>query len=501
MEVMDTSIANVALPHIAGGLGASVDEATWVLTSYLVSNAIVLPMSAWFSTMLGRKRYYMMSVALFTVGSLLSGLAPSLGTLILFRVLQGAGGGGLQPSEQAILADTFPPEGLGMAFSIYGMAVVVAPAIGPTLGGWITDNYDWRWIFFINIPIGVFSLLLTSRMIQDPPHLVRESKRTRRQGIRMDFVGMALLALTFGPLEVVLDKGEEENWFQSHLILAFAAIAAAAFVIGVTWELYQEHPIVDLRLFKKRSFATSALLMFVLGSMLYGTTTLLPEYAQELMGYTAELAGKMLSPGALLMMVMMPLTGFLMQRVDTRWLIAFGLLMLSASLYHMSGVDLQISWRNAMMLRVYQSIALSFLFVPINTVSYADMKPEERNQVSALINLMRNMGGDVGISLTGAMVTSREQYHQALLAQSATSYNPQMQTSVQNLANRLVPAGLSAPDALHRAYGLIYAGLQSQAQTLAYIDTFWVMAVTALCLIPLVFLLKRSGRGKVPLAE
>ena len=501
MEVLDTSIANVALPHIAGSLGASVDEATWVLTSYLVSNAIVLPMSAWLSTMIGRKRYYMMSVALFTASSLLCGLAPSLGMLIVFRVLQGVGGGGLQPSEQAVLADTFAPERFGLAFSIYGMAVVVAPAIGPTLGGWITDNYDWCWIFFINIPIGIISLILTYRMIQDPPHLVRARRRARRQGMRLDFVGIALLALTFGPLEVVLDKGEEDNWFQSHLILAFAAISAAAFVIGIGWELYQEHPIVNLRLFKNRSFAESALMMFMVGAMLYGTTTLLPEFVQELMGYTAELAGTMLSPGALLMMVTMPVTGFLLQRLNARWLIGFGLLVLSAALYHMSAIDLEISWWNAMMLRTYQAMALSFLFVPINALSYVGVKPEQNNQGSGLINLMRNVGGDVGISLTGAMVTNRAQVHQALLAQSATSYNPQMQTSLQNLASTLMPAGLSASDAMHQAYARIYAGLQVQAQTLAYIDTFWVLAVIALCLTPLVFLLKRVEPGEAPLGH
>ena len=330
MEVLDTSIANVALPHIAGALSASVDESTWVLTSYLVSNAIVLPMSAWLSTRVGRKRFYMSCVALFTVSSFLCGIAPSLGMLIFFRVLQGAGGGGLQPSEQSILADTFSPAQRGMAFAIYGMAVVLAPAIGPTLGGWITDNYEWRWIFFINIPVGIISMILTHRMIQDPPHLVREQQRVRRQGMRIDFIGLALLALAFGPLQVVLDKGEEDNWFQSHFIVAFAAIAAIAFVVGIIWELYQEHPIVNLRLYKNRNFAIASLLMFAFGFMLYGTTVLLPEFVQLLMGYTAELAGTILSPGALLIIALMPLVGILIARVDARWVLAFGFLVLSA---------------------------------------------------------------------------------------------------------------------------------------------------------------------------
>jgi MFS transporter, DHA2 family, multidrug resistance protein len=497
MEALDTSIANVALPHIAGALSASVDESTWVLTSYLVSNAIVLPMSAWLSTMLGRKRFYMSCVALFTVTSLLCGLAPSLATLIVFRVLQGAGGGGLQPSEQSILADTFAPEQRGMAFGIYGMAIVVAPVLGPTLGGWITDNYDWRWIFFINIPVGITSLLLTHRMIQDPPNLVRERQRARRQGIRIDFLGLALLALAFGPLQVMLDKGEEDAWFQSHFIVALATVAAIAFVAGIIWELYQKQPIVDLRLFKNRSFAISSLLMFAMGYLLYSTTVLLPQFVQVLMGYTSELAGTMLSPGGLLLMAFMPIVGFLVARVDARWLIAFGFLTLSASLYHMTGIDLEISWSHAMMLRVYQSIGLAFLFVPINTAAYVGVKPEQNNQVSALMNLMRNIGASMGISLTGAMVTERAQFHQAQLAQNATSYSLNMQSSLQNLTNTLVPAGLSAPDALHQAYGRIYAGLQIQAQTLAYIDTFWMLATIALCLIPLLFLLKRAEPGEV----
>jgi MFS transporter, DHA2 family, multidrug resistance protein len=497
MEALDTSIANVALPHIAGALSASVDESTWVLTSYLVSNAIVLPMSAWLSTMLGRKRFYMSCVALFTVTSLLCGLAPSLATLIVFRVLQGAGGGGLQPSEQSILADTFAPEQRGMAFGIYGMAIVVAPVLGPTLGGWITDNYNWRWIFFINIPVGITSLLLTHRMIQDPPNLVRERQRARRQGIRIDFLGLALLALAFGPLQVMLDKGEEDAWFQSHFIVALATVAAIAFVAGIIWELYQKQPIVDLRLFKNRSFAISSLLMFAMGYLLYSTTVLLPQFVQVLMGYTAELAGTMLSPGGLLLMAFMPIVGFLVARVDARWLIAFGFLTLSASLYHMTGIDLEISWSHAMMLRVYQSIGLAFLFVPINTAAYVGVKPEQNNQVSALMNLMRNIGASMGISLTGAMVTERAQFHQAQLAQSATSYSLNMQSSLQNLTNTLVPAGLSAPDALHQAYGRIYAGLQIQAQTLAYIDTFWMLATIALCLIPLLFLLKRAEPGEM----
>jgi DHA2 family multidrug resistance protein len=501
MEVLDTSIANVALPHIAGALSSSIDEGTWVLTSYLVSNAIILPMSAWLSTRMGRKRFYMSCVAVFTASSFLCGLAPSLGTLIAFRVLQGAGGGGLQPSEQAILADTFPPARRGMAFAIYGMAIVVAPVLGPTLGGWITDNYNWRWIFFINIPVGIASLLLTHRMIQDPPHLVRERQLARRRRVRIDLMGMALLALTFGPLQILLDKGEEDDWFQSHFIVALAAISAAALIVGIIWELYQKHPIVELRLYKNRSFVASSILMFALGFMLYATTVLLPQFVQSLMGYTAQLAGTMLSPGGLVIIALMPLVGFLVGRIDARWLIAFGFLALSVSLYHMTGIDLQISWWDAMMLRSYQSIALAFLFVPINTVAYVGMKPEQNNQVSALVNLMRNIGASVGISLTGAMVTERAQFHQGQLAQRATAYSSNTHAALQNLAAKLQPAGLSAADAMHQAYGRIYVALQLQAQTLAYIDTFWTLAAVSLCIIPLLLLVKRLEPGAAPVAH
>ncbi len=496
MEVLDTSIANVALPHIAGGLSATYDESTWVLTSYLVSNAIVLPMSAWFSTIIGRKRFYMGCVALFTISSFLCGLAPSLTMLIVFRVLQGAGGGGLQPSEQSILADTFSEQERGMAFAVYGMAIVLAPAIGPTLGGWITDNYDWRWIFFINIPIGIISLLLSYRMIEDPPHLVRERQLARRRGVPIDFLGIALLALTFGPLQVVLDKGEEDNWFASHLIVALAVIAALALLIGIVWELHHKHPIVNLRLFTNRSFATSAVMMFALGVVLYGTTVLLPQFAQELMGYTAEEAGMMLSPGGLVIICLLPFVGYLLSHVDARWVIGFGFVSIAAALYHMTGINLEMSWNHMMMLRVYQSIGLAFLFVPINTVSYAGVAPEQNNQVSGMMNLMRNIGGSVGISLTEVMVTNFAQGHQHFLVQSASMYSPKMRAAVAGLAQTLHQAGASTADATLQAYGVIYQALMAQAQTLAYIDTFWILAVVALCLLPLIFLLQRVEPGK-----
>src|SRR4030088_1093298 len=343
MEVLDTSIANVALPHIAGNLSAGRDESTWVLTSYLVSNAIVLPLSGWLSSIMGRKRFYMCCVALFTISSALCGFAPNLPMLIVFRVLQGAGGGGLQPSEQAILADTFPPAKRGMAFAVYGVAVVMAPAIGPTLGGWITDNFSWRWIFFVNIPVGILSLLLTSRLIQDPPYL----KRRKLSETKIDYIGLGFVALGLGALQIVLDKGQRDDWFESPFILWLTVISAASLIFVVFWEWYQKDPIIDLHLFKEGTFATANFLMFMLGFALLGSTLLLPLFMQTLLGYTAERSGMALSPGGFTIMVLLPLVGFLLSRYSPRWLLLFGLVILSFSLFHMTNFDLQVDFRTA----------------------------------------------------------------------------------------------------------------------------------------------------------
>src|SRR3979490_3136018 len=325
MEVLDTSIANVALPHIAGSLSAGTDESTWVLTSYLVSNAIVLPLSVWLSSIVGRKRFYMSCVALFTISSDLCGFAPNLPMLIVFRVLQGAGGGGLQPSEQAILADTFPPAKRGMAFAVYGAAVIMAPAIGPTLGGWITDNFSWRWIFFVNIPVGILSLMLTSRLIQDPP----EFRRRKWSETQIDYMGLGLIAVGLGALQIVLDKGQREDWFESQFIVVLTVVSPAALIFAVIWEWRHKDPIVELHLYKERTFATANFLMFMLGFALLGSTLLLPLFMQTLLGYTAERSGMALSPGGFTIMVIMPIVGFLLSRYSPRYLMMFGMTVLS----------------------------------------------------------------------------------------------------------------------------------------------------------------------------
>jgi MFS transporter, DHA2 family, multidrug resistance protein len=491
MEVLDTSIANVALPHIAGSLSAGQDESTWVLTSYLVSNAIVLPLSGWLSSIIGRKNFYMGCVALFTVSSFLCGLAPNLPTLILCRILQGAGGGGLQPSEQAILADTFPPAKRGMAFAVYGMAVVTAPAIGPTLGGWITDNFSWRWIFFINIPVGILSILLTSRLIQDPPYF----KRRKLSETRIDYVGLGFVALGLGALQIVLDKGQRDDWFESNFILTLSVIAVSALIFVVIWEWRHKDPIIDLHLFKDRTFGVSNLLMFMLGFALLGSTLLLPLFSQTLLGYTAEQAGLALMPGGLTIILLLPLVGFLLSRYSPRWLLLFGLCMLSASLFHMTGFDLDMDFRTVATARVVQAAGMAFLFVPINTAAYAFLPRDKNNAASGLMNLARNIGGSVGISVVTTMLDRRTQLHLTNLSSNLSLTNPALRNSIQGASNAMRTHGASAAGATQQAYGLIQAQVIRQATMLSYIDCFWFLGVAILLMVPMVFLMKKSSPG------
>jgi MFS transporter, DHA2 family, multidrug resistance protein len=490
MEVLDTSIANVALPHIAGSLSAGQDESTWVLTSYLVSNAIVLPLSGWLSSIVGRKRFYMGCVALFTVSSFLCGLAPNLAMLIIFRILQGAGGGGLQPSEQAILADTFEPAKRGMAFAVYGIAVVMAPAIGPTLGGWITDNFTWRWIFFINIPVGILSLLLTSRLIQDPPYL----KRRKLSETRIDYTGLGFVALGLGTLQVILDKGQREDWFESNFIVALAVISAASLIFVIFWEWHHKEPIIDLHLFRERSFATANFLMFMLGFALLGSTLLLPLFMQTLLGYTAERSGLALMPGGFAIMLCMPFVGFLLSRYSPRYLMMFGLSMLSFSLFHMTTFDLSVDFHTVMMARVYQAIGLAFLFVPINTAAYSGLPRDKNNAASGLMNLARNIGGSVGISFVTTGLARRAQVHQAQLVEKLNAANPQFQSALRGMAGVFSGAGPGSGgnSAQQHAYAMIQGNVIRQSTMLAYIDNFWVLGVVIGCLIPCVFLIKKT---------
>jgi MFS transporter, DHA2 family, multidrug resistance protein len=509
MEVLDTSIANVALPHIGGSLGASQDEATWVLTSYLVANAIILPASSYLTTFIGRKKFYMICVVLFGISSMLCGLAPSLPLLIFFRVLQGAGGGGLAPSEQAILADTFSPKERGQAFALYGLAVVVAPAIGPTLGGYITDNYNWRWIFFINVPIAIVSLFLTSRLVEDPPHVTREVAESKKRGLNLDFMGFGLLAIGFGSLEFVLDKGQEDDWFGSRIITAFIIMSATALITLIFWELYQirikNRPILNLTLFKRKTFAVPFTLMFVLGFCLYGTTVLIPQMVQTLLGYTASLAGLVISPGGVCIVCMMPIVGILIGKVDPRWLICYGFSIMALSMVFMHTLSLDSSFKYIMWLRVFQASGLAFLFIPINTISYTGVARSENNDVSGLTNLARNIGGSTGTAFVATMLSRRSQAHEAYMVRDLTPGSPGFDNQVRGLMGNFHGGPPSAGGAfggnashisgIHAAQGFIYNQLHRQSAMLAYMDIISAFAVFCFLMIPLVLLI---GKIKPP---
>jgi DHA2 family multidrug resistance protein len=496
MEVLDTSIANVALPHMAGSLGASQDEATWVLTSYLVSSAIVLPISGWLATRFGRKRFYMSCVVMFTICSVLCGLSTSLGMLIFFRVLQGVGGGGLAPSEQAILADTFPIAKRGQAFAVYGMAVVVAPAIGPTLGGWLTDNMSWHWIFFINVPVGLLSLFLSQRMVEDPPYLAQERAKIKR----VDTMGLGLVAVGVGCLEFVLDKGQEKDWFSSHMITGFALLAAVLLIFFVWWEWHHEDPIVDLKLLKNRNFGTAVFLQFILGMVLFGTTVLIPQFLQVLLGYTAERAGLALSPAGFLMMLMMPISGRLIGKMDPRLLVAIGYLITAIGVHNLTRLDLDVDFTTVVLWRMFQVCGLAFIFIPISTLNYVGVPREKNNQISSFSNFARNMGGSVGTAMLTTFLQRTQQTHQSTLATHVSASNPAYSDFLARTQTALIQSGMSASAAAQMAVGDAYRQMQLQAQMLSYQNAFWMLSVIVLCLVPLPFVMRKPPKfAKKPL--
>jgi MFS transporter, DHA2 family, multidrug resistance protein len=489
MEVLDSSIANVALPHIAGTLGASTEESTWVITSYLVSSAIVLPMSGWLSNMIGRKRFYMSCVAIFTISSFLCALAPSLPLLILCRILQGAGGGGLQPSEQAILADTFSAKQRGMAFAMYGMAVVVAPAIGPTLGGWITDNYSWHWIFLINVPIGIVSLLLTQRVVQDPAYL----RNMVRSNIRVDFIGISLIVVGVGFLQYVLDKGQENDWFSSRIILASLIIAIVALVALVIRELTHENPIMDLRLLGKRNFATAVTFSFILGMVLNGSTILLPQFLQNDLGYTAQQAGMALSPGGIALAFMMPVAGILATKFDPRVIIAIGFALTSFGLFHVTNIYLGVSFSTMVTYRVIQVIGIPLIFIPISTLNYVGVPRNKFNQVSGISNFMRNIGGAIGVSMLNNFITRQGQVHRTTLTAHTNHANPFFERQLNAMTQNFIAMGAGASEASHRAMAQLSAQVDLQANVLGFANSFWVLGLLVMFLIPLPFFMRRPS--------
>ncbi len=488
MEVLDTSIANVALPHIAGSLGATSDESTWVLTSYLVSNAIVLPLTGWLVSLVGRKRFFILCISLFTASSLLCGIAPTLVVLLLSRVIQGVGGGGMQPLAQAILADTFPPEKRGLAFSVYAITAIVAPAIGPTLGGWITDNYTWRWIFLLNLPVGLLALFLVYRFVEDPPFL----KRTTLKEGRIDYWGFGLLAVGVATLQIVLDKGQEDDWFGSNFIVMLTIIAVVSLVGLVFWELSVKDPILDIRLFGHFNFATSSLMMLMVGGISFSTTVLMPQFLQSLMGYTAESAGIVLSAAAIILLIELPLVGRLTAKIQARYLMAFGWGMLTLAMFFSTRrLDLDISFSSATWLRIAQYVPMGFIFIPVTMVAYLGLPQEKSNSVAGLINFVRNMGSSIGTSAVTTILARRAQVHQVMLSSYTSLSIPQFKASTTALAAQLKEAG--AGQSQTAAYARIYQTMKDQASTLSYIDTFWLLGIATGIMFVLSFFLKKNN--------
>ncbi len=492
MEVLDTAIANVSLLNIGGALSVSPDEATWIVTSYLVANAIVIPISGWLADTIGRKRYYMLSVALFTGASLLCGLAPNINVLILARILQGIGGGGLAPSEQSILADTFPPSKRGAAFAAYALVVVVAPTLGPTLGGWITDNFSWHWIFLINVPVGVASLFLVQHFMVDPPVLERERRAKLSGGLRVDYVGFALVALGLGCLELTLDRGLREDWFASSTIVATTAIAVTSLVALVIWELNHKDPIVNLRLFANRNFTITVMVMLVIGVVLYGSTQLIPQFLQQVLGYTATQAGRALTIGGIASLVVMPVAGLLAGKLPARFILFPALLVQAFALWNLSHQNSEIAFGDASLSRLYQAMGLPFLFVTVTAAAYVGLKPGQSNQASSLLNVARNLGGTFGISYAQTTLADQAQVHQSRLVEQLQPLNDNYAGALANVETALRSVGQGTGSAV----GTLYAQALRQAQTLAFLDVYHNLMVFVLIVAPFTLLLRPGKSGE-----
>ena len=479
MEVLDSTIANVSLRHIAGGLGSSQDESTWILTSYLISNAIILPISGWLSMLIGRKKFYMICVAIFTGSSLLCAMAPSLPWMILFRVLQGLGGGGLAPTEQSIFADSFPPEKRATAFAMYGVTVVVAPAIGPVLGGWLTESYSWHWIFLINLPVGLLALMLIWLLVDEPPAVVQDTKDFRARFVP-DWLGFVLVALTFGALQVLLDRFEQDDGFSSLSIDIFFLITVFSGLALVWWERMHPQPVFDVKLFKVRSFAVACLLMFLLGFTLYSTTQIIPQLAQNLLHYDALEAGKVLALGGVTAALVMPLAGIVSNKLPGKLLMISAFIATAFAFLHTSTLSSDVSFQTLSLTRVYQSLPLPFLFVTLTTAGYVGVPADKNSEASAIINLMRNLGGSVGVAAATTGIAWRSQFHHARLAEHVTSFDAFVQQAMQHTQN-----GLAA----------LQQAVQAQAQLLSYLDIFHLWAYVALFVAPFALLLKTPPKG------
>ncbi|GAB6111532.1 DHA2 family efflux MFS transporter permease subunit [Desulfomicrobium salsuginis] len=483
LEILDTSIANVALGHIQGSLSAGQDEVTWVLTSYLVANAVVIPMSGWLSRVMGRKNYLMASVTVFTVASMLCGLARSLEALVFFRIVQGLGGGGLQPMSQAILLETFPPRQRGLAMAIFAMGAVLGPILGPLLGGYITDNYSWIWIFYINVPLGIVALMMCWAFIFDPPYLQR-----RESGETVDFMGLALLSVGLGCLQVVLDKGQGDDWFASNHIVVMSVVAAVCLITLVWWELRHPNPIVDLRIFRQRNFAAGNVVMFFGFFAFFGSIVLLPMFLQNLMGYTSYLAGLVLGPSGAIMLVLLPFVGKMTERIDARFLLCFGLTVSGLSLVFMSHFTLQIDIGTAILGRNIQAIGIAFFFVPLSFLTMSSLSRASMNNASALFSLLRNLGGSFGTAFVTTLLARRAQIHQSHLVEHLTPYDPAFTQARDALQHYM---GLDPIEAA----GLIYRSMQQQAGYMAYVDVFHVQAMLFFGLAVFMWILRRPDHG------
>jgi DHA2 family multidrug resistance protein len=491
MEVLDTSIANVALPHIAGSLGASINEGTWVLTSYLVANAIVLPMGGWASSVMGRRNFFVLCIVIFTVASFLCGAAPSLPILLICRILQGAGGGGMQPMAQAIMADSFEPQKRGQAFALYGLVAVLAPSIGPTLGGWITDNFSWRWIFFINIPVGILAFVLVSRMVEDPPWIKADRSKLRH----MDYLGFAFLTLAMGGLQIMLDKGEENDWFSSGFIRFCAVLFVGSMIALIGWEWRHKAPLINLKLFRFKNFAICCFLMALVGGVLNANTVLQPQFMQQLLGWNATTAGMALTAGGVVLLFVMPMAGFATGKVAARWLAVVGFTLFVVTFRYAADVTtLDMTFSSASWLRVIQMMPIPFCFISITTAAYVGMPREESNQVAGLINFVRNIGGSILIALTNAQVTSRATWHQQHLQDAMTSANGAFQQHTQAMTG-FFGGHFGGPNGAGMAAASIYNQLNMQAQMQGYQDVYMELSWMSVGLVVLAFLLSKNKPG------